>query len=81
MRLPRRLPRPVRGWPRLLGRVAALVVVAGLLLLVGTRTGRYLLRACVVNFHTSATDIDAIPAIVDETGRAIDSAARPAMLA
>ncbi|HTV00427.1 MAG TPA: aminotransferase class V-fold PLP-dependent enzyme [Luteitalea sp.] len=42
---------------------------------------RYLLRACLVNFRTSAADIDAIPAIVDEIGGAIDAAARPAMLA
>ena len=30
--------------------------------------GRYVLRACVVNFHTDAGDIDALPEIVTRTG-------------
>ncbi len=33
--------------------------------------GRYALRACVVNFQTTAADIDAIPAIVVRVGRAV----------
>ena len=32
--------------------------------------GRYLLRACVVNFHTTQADVDAIPGIVVRLGRA-----------
>jgi glutamate/tyrosine decarboxylase-like PLP-dependent enzyme len=31
--------------------------------------GRYVLRACVVNFHTDARDIDALPAIVVRLAR------------
>jgi aromatic-L-amino-acid/L-tryptophan decarboxylase len=34
--------------------------------------GRYTLRACIVNFHTTAADVDAVPAIVAERGAAID---------
>ena len=34
--------------------------------------GRFLLRSCVVNFRTSAADIDAIPEIVARAGRALD---------
>ena len=34
--------------------------------------GRYLLRACIVNFRTRAGDIDAIPEIVARAGRALD---------
>ncbi len=33
--------------------------------------GRYLLRACIVNFHTTQADVEALPAIVVEAGRAI----------
>jgi aromatic-L-amino-acid decarboxylase len=33
--------------------------------------GRYALRACIVNFHTTAADIEAIPAIVVRVGRAL----------
>jgi aromatic-L-amino-acid/L-tryptophan decarboxylase len=35
--------------------------------------GRYLLRACIVNFHTTGTDIEAVPEIVVRIGRAVDS--------
>lgn len=35
---------------------------------------RYLLRACIVNFHTTAADIDAIPEIVVRLGRETDEA-------
>lgn len=31
--------------------------------------GRYLLRACIVNFHTTETDVDALPALVARIGR------------
>ena len=34
--------------------------------------GRYVLRACIVNFHTSHADIAAIPDIVARHGEAID---------
>jgi aromatic-L-amino-acid/L-tryptophan decarboxylase len=39
--------------------------------------GRYLLRACVVNFNTQARDIDAIPGIVARLGREVDAQLRP----
>ncbi len=38
--------------------------------------GRYLLRACVVNFHTEREDIDAFVRIAARTGRAIDGELR-----
>jgi glutamate/tyrosine decarboxylase-like PLP-dependent enzyme len=34
--------------------------------------GRYVLRACIVNINTQAEDVDALPAIVVDAGRAID---------
>ena len=42
--------------------------------------GRNLLRACVVNFRTSARDIDAIPGIVVRLGADVDRELRPAEL-
>ena len=39
--------------------------------------GKYLLRACVVNFRTSADDIDALPDIIVREGRAVDASLRP----
>jgi glutamate/tyrosine decarboxylase-like PLP-dependent enzyme len=38
--------------------------------------GRYLLRACVVNLHTTAADIDAIPEIIVRLGREVDAEQR-----
>jgi aromatic-L-amino-acid/L-tryptophan decarboxylase len=38
--------------------------------------GRYLLRACIVNFHTRAADVDALPDIVAALGRSIDAELR-----
>ena len=35
--------------------------------------GRYALRACIVNFHTSREDIAAVPEIVVRVGRAVDA--------
>ena len=32
--------------------------------------GRYLLRACIVNFRTAEADIDALPELIAELGRA-----------
>lgn len=40
--------------------------------------GRYLLRACIVNFHTAQTDVKALPGIVTRIGRRIDQAQRSA---
>ena len=37
----------------------------------------YLLRACIVNFHTGAADVDAVPEIVVRLGREIDARMRP----
>jgi glutamate/tyrosine decarboxylase-like PLP-dependent enzyme len=42
--------------------------------------GRYLLRACIVNFHTTDDDVAALPGIVVEAGRALDQRMRPAGL-
>jgi aromatic-L-amino-acid/L-tryptophan decarboxylase len=42
--------------------------------------GRYALRACIVNFHTSTSDVEALPGIVARIGRAIDAELRPAGL-
>jgi len=39
--------------------------------------GRFLLRACIVNFRTTEADVTAIPAIVARTGRAVDAELRP----
>ncbi|MBA2353852.1 MAG: aspartate aminotransferase family protein [Acidobacteria bacterium] len=36
--------------------------------------GRYALRACIVNIHTSAADVDAVPALIAAHGRAIHTA-------
>ena len=33
--------------------------------------GRYLLRACIVNFNTTAADVDALPDIVARIGREV----------
>jgi glutamate/tyrosine decarboxylase-like PLP-dependent enzyme len=38
--------------------------------------GRYVLRACIVNFHTSLTDVQAVPEIVVRTGATLDRAMR-----
>lgn len=40
--------------------------------------GTFLLRACVVNFRTMLSDVDATPAIVVETGHAVDAQLRSA---
>lgn len=39
---------------------------------------RYVLRSCIVNFHTDADDVDALPGIIVRLGRAIDDELRPA---
>ena len=38
--------------------------------------GRYVLRACIVNFHTGPADVDALPEIIVRTGREIDATLR-----
>ena len=43
--------------------------------------GRYVLRACIVNFHTTYADVEAIPAIVVRLGRALDAEMRPTIAA
>jgi aromatic-L-amino-acid decarboxylase len=39
--------------------------------------GRYVLRACIVNFHTGISDVEAVPIIVARLGHALDAAMRP----
>ena len=39
--------------------------------------GRYVLRACIVNFHTGREDVEALPEIVARIGRAVDADLRP----
>jgi aromatic-L-amino-acid/L-tryptophan decarboxylase len=38
--------------------------------------GRYLLRACIVNFHTTLGDIEALPVLLARLGREVDAALR-----
>jgi hypothetical protein len=39
--------------------------------------GRYLLRACIVNFRTTRSDIEALPRIVVSLGKRLDAEMRP----
>jgi glutamate/tyrosine decarboxylase-like PLP-dependent enzyme len=39
--------------------------------------GRYLLRACIVNFHTSLDDVEAVPETAARIGRIVDAEMRP----
>ena len=39
--------------------------------------GAYMLRACVVNFHTSLDDIEALPPLAARLGAEVDAALRP----
>ena len=39
--------------------------------------GHYILRACIVNFHTTQTDVEAVPEIVARIGREVDAELRP----
>jgi aromatic-L-amino-acid decarboxylase len=41
--------------------------------------GRYVLRACIVNFHTALADVEAVPEIVARMGRILDAELRPAI--
>lgn len=40
--------------------------------------GRYLLRACIVNFHTDRADVEAVPEIAARIGRTVDADLRQA---
>jgi aromatic-L-amino-acid/L-tryptophan decarboxylase len=42
--------------------------------------GKFALRACIVNFRTTAADIDALPALVVRLGRELDAQMRPGEL-
>jgi aromatic-L-amino-acid/L-tryptophan decarboxylase len=42
--------------------------------------GRYALRACIVNFHTTLADVRAVPRVAARVGREVDDALRPAAL-
>ena len=39
--------------------------------------GQYVLRACIVNFHTAQRDVEAVPEIVARIGRMLDAQLRP----
>jgi glutamate/tyrosine decarboxylase-like PLP-dependent enzyme len=41
--------------------------------------GQYVLRACIVNFHTDRGDVEALPEIVARIGRTVDAELRPAI--
>jgi glutamate/tyrosine decarboxylase-like PLP-dependent enzyme len=38
--------------------------------------GHYLLRACIVNFHTTQADVEAVPNIIARIGNVVDADAR-----
>ena len=38
--------------------------------------GRYVLRACIVNFHTTQSDVEAVPGIVARVGHTVDTELR-----
>jgi glutamate/tyrosine decarboxylase-like PLP-dependent enzyme len=40
---------------------------------------RYVLRACIVNFHTARADVEAVPDVVVRIGRTVDAELRPTM--
>jgi aromatic-L-amino-acid decarboxylase len=40
--------------------------------------GRYVLRACIVNFHTTLTDVEAVIDVAARVGREVDAQRRPA---
>jgi glutamate/tyrosine decarboxylase-like PLP-dependent enzyme len=42
--------------------------------------GRYVLRACIVNFHTNLDDVEAVPAVAVRLGDALDAQTRPEAL-
>ena len=42
--------------------------------------GRYVLRACIVNFHTTRADVEAVPEIAARVGRGVDAELRASAL-
>jgi len=42
--------------------------------------GRYVLRACIVNFYTTQADVEAVPDVVARIGSAVDAHLRPAIV-
>jgi aromatic-L-amino-acid decarboxylase len=42
--------------------------------------GRYVLRSCIVNFHSDVADVEAVPEVAVRVGQAIDRQLRPAGL-
>ena len=38
--------------------------------------GHYVLRACIVNFHTTQTDVEAVPDIITRIGREVEAELR-----
>ena len=42
--------------------------------------GRFVLRACIVNFRTTLGDVEALPALVSRLGREVDANLRPESL-
>src|SRR5579862_609591 len=43
--------------------------------------GRYVMRACIVNFNTSRADVEALPGIVARIGQTVDASLRPGLAA
>ncbi|HEX5547501.1 MAG TPA: hypothetical protein VFX24_08830, partial [Ktedonobacterales bacterium] len=41
--------------------------------------GRFLLRACIVNFHTTIADVEALSEIIVRQGRAVDAELRSSL--
>jgi hypothetical protein len=39
--------------------------------------GKYVLRACIVNFRTALADVEALPGIVARHGAEVDATIRP----
>ena len=39
--------------------------------------GKFVLRACVVNFHTALGDIEALPPLLSRLGKEVDISLRP----
>jgi hypothetical protein len=44
-------------------------------------SGRFVLRACIVNFRTQESDVRAIPGIIADSGKEVDAALRSSPLA
>ena len=42
--------------------------------------GRFVLRACIVNFHTTLADVEAVPVLVAKAGATVDARLRPPAL-